>query len=455
MSNTLRQERAQTDAKTALQTLRRLQIRTAALLPCLREPAERMEFTEDPSVHRFGTDGFDVFFQPNECRVSLADFQHLMVHCLFSHMAVRIANRRIRDLACDMAAEYLRAELFVPEGAAGIKRLVAGILPEGCDPHSAAEIARGLMELHEDEFEELAQAFARDDHRYWYEKPKKRPDTNRDKRFAAFRNRKKNAKEEELWQEFLFYEIPPKWKRALEEADQEGEGLYHFGLTPGSREEKILLRQIGRYDFSAYLKRFSMQREEVISDPGSFDYIPYCYGLEHYGNMPFIEPLEYAESSKVEELVIAIDTSGSCHKETVERFLSEIEKILMNKDTFFRRMNIHIIQCDSIIQDHAVIRSKEEWQEYITGLSVKGRGGTDFTPVFTRVGKIQREGGLKKLKGLLYFTDGDGVYPAEQPPYETAFVFSDVKALGYHIPEWIVKLCLDMPGYNSLWSHRS
>ena len=101
-----------------------------------------------------------------------------------------------------------------------------------------------------------------------------------------------------------------------------------------------------------------------------------------------------------------------------------------------------------MIQDHAVIRSLEDWRFYLKNLVIKGRGGTDFTPVFARVAQISKEGGLKNLKGLLYFTDGDGVYPQEKPPYETAFVFTDAKALTYHIPEWIVRLCLDVPGLN-------
>ena len=51
---------------------------------------------------------------------------------------------------------------------------------------------------------------------------------------------------------------------------------------------------------------------------------------------------------------------------------------------------------------------------------------------------------LKDLKGLLYFTDGDGVYPTKKTPYETAFVFTTRESLRFKIPEWIVPLCLDM-----------
>lgn len=56
--------------------------------------------------------------------------------------------------------------------------------------------------------------------------------------------------------------------------------------------------------------------------------------MEHYGNIPLIEPLEYKEVNRLEELVIAIDTSGSCSGETVQRFLGETYGILSEKRIF-------------------------------------------------------------------------------------------------------------------------
>lgn len=47
-----------------------------------------------------------------------------------------------------------------------------------------------------------------------------------------------------------------------------------------------------------------------------------------------IEPLEYKEVNRLEELVIAIDTSGSCSRETVQRFLGETYGILSEKRIF-------------------------------------------------------------------------------------------------------------------------
>ena len=46
-------------------------------------------------------------------------------------------------------------------------------------------------------------------------------------------------------------------------------------------------------------------------NPDEFDYIYYTYGLDRYGNMPLIEPLEYREARAVHDFAIAIDTSES------------------------------------------------------------------------------------------------------------------------------------------------
>ena len=63
-------------------------------------------------------------------------------------------------------------------------------------------------------------------------------------------------------------------------------------------------------------------------------------------------------------------------------------------------------------------------------LTLKGEGGTDFRPAFIYVEELMREHVFSNLKGLLYFTDGKGIYPAKKPPYETAFVFMKEDLLG-------------------------
>ena len=127
----------------------------------------------------------------------------------------------------------------------------------------------------------------------------------------------------------------------------------------------------------------------------------------------------------------------------VERFFAEIERILMRHDQFFRRMDLHLMQCDAVLQSDVAIHCREDWERYRRDLVVRGRGGTDFRPVFRRVEELRARGELRELKGLLYFTDGDGAYPQKKPPYETAFVFSTRRALEVKKPEWIVPLVLN------------
>ena len=95
-------------------------------------------------------------------------------------------------------------------------------------------------------------------------------------------------------------------------------------------------RPRGKFDYRKFLKRFAVPREEVELDTESFDYIFYNLGMERYGNTPLIEPLEYKEVNRLEELVIAIDTSSSCSSETVRGFLGETYRILEEKEKQLR-----------------------------------------------------------------------------------------------------------------------
>lgn len=68
----------------------------------------------------------------------------------------------------------------------------------------------------------------------------------------------------------------------------------------------------------------------------------------------------------MEELVIAIDTSGSCSAATVRRFMEETYGILSDHENFFRKMNLYIIQCDSFIQDVIHVTCEDDWKNYLT-----------------------------------------------------------------------------------------
>ena len=217
-------------------------------------------------------------------------------------------------------------------------------------------------------------------------------------------------------------------------------------VTYSSKEEELEELYKSRYDYRKFLRKFAFPREEIQLDEDSFDYIFYNYGMEHYGNLPLIEPLEYKEVNRLEELVIAIDTSGSCDGETVRRFLGETYSILSEKENFFHKMKVYLIQCDCCIQDVKVIHSEEEWKEYSKDITIQGRGGTDFRPVFRYVKEQQEKKEIRRLKALIYFTDGDGIYPGSKPDYETAFVFLHKTEKMELVPPWAIRLVAEQEG---------
>jgi predicted metal-dependent peptidase len=165
--------------------------------------------------------------------------------------------------------------------------------------------------------------------------------------------------------------------------------------------------------------------------------------MELYGNMPLIEENEYREARKIEELVIVIDTSASCQADLVERFLTETAAVLAEQETFFHRINLHIIECDDRVQKVLVIHDPDEMRKYLDSFEVLGGYGTDFRPAFAYVDDLQARGELKYLRGLIYFTDGYGTFPQRKPPYDTAFVFMRDESYEPEVPPWAIKLVLE------------
>ena len=209
----------------------------------------------------------------------------------------------------------------------------------------------------------------------------------------------------------------------------------------GSLAWFLRLEQKKYTDFRDFLRRLSVDREEMEVDLDSFDYGYYYYGLEQYGNMPLIEENEYREGRKLQELVIAIDTSHSTKGEMVKGFLEETAGILKQKDAFFQKVKVHILECDDELRKDICLENVEDLEQYSKNFAVKGGYGTDFRPVFRYVSDLQKQGELKNLKGLMYFTDGKGRYPKEAPPYVTAFVFPKGEDIDDdNVPFWAMKL---------------
>lgn len=319
---------------------------------------------------------------------------HMLLHCLYLHPFSNHTGEALWDAACDLAVERIIDGLNLPRF-----RKKPPILPELGDAPLTAEEIYGYLQARAPDLGCSACTF--DDHGLWKEAPG---------------------------------EGRRKWEALLLAAAGDKTGAGKRGHTAGAGLEDAEDAQAGQFDYRRYLERFAELREEMQLDMESFDYAYYRLGLDL--GTPFLEPLEYQEVRRLEELVIAIDTSGSCDKETVSRFLAETWKLLSNQENFFRKMNVYFLQCDCVIQDVTRIQSREDWLDYAKKVVIQGRGGTDFTPVFDYVEKLRRTKQLKNLKALLYFTDGDGFYPTQPPDYKTAFVLLKDSGHPELVPKW-------------------
>ena len=237
-------------------------------------------------------------------------------------------------------------------------------------------------------------------------------------------------------------ELAKEWEDISKRTEQEIEhSSKEKQEEQGSLAWFLRLEQKKYTDFRDFLRRLSVDQEEMEVDLDSFDYGYYYYGLEQYGNMPLIEENEYREGRKLQELVIAIDTSHSTKGEMVKGFLEETAGILKQKDAFFQKVKVHILECDDELRKDICLENVEDLEQYSKNFAVKGGYGTDFRPVFRYVSDLQKRGELKNLKGLMYFTDGKGRYPKEAPPYVTAFVFPKGEDIDDdNVPFWAMKL---------------
>lgn len=388
-------------------------------------------FEADPGCGGIGTDGYVIYYHPDYLQglfqngrvlVNRAYF-HMILHCLFCHMDTR--GKRAKeywDLSCDIAAGSMIDEMtirciHVPMSP--YRRELYGRLRKHLRVLNAEGIYRELqkMELSEGQYRRMREEFYVDDHRYWAQEGED-PETSMMRQNQWNDNREKVQTEIETM------------------GDQEDTDQRDF-------LEQVQVENRERYDYKQFLRKFSVLKEELQLDEDSFDYGFYTYGLSIYGNMPLIEPQETKEMYRIEDFVIVIDTSMSCSGELVRRFLEETCGVLCESESYFKKVHIHILQCDEQVQADRLIRSREELEEYMADFTIAGQGGTDFRPAFTYVNEKIAQGEFHKLRGLLYFTDGEGIYPVKRPVYDTAFVFIKDQYTDVSVPPWAIRLVLE------------
>lgn len=398
--------------------LRFLELALTALAPC-----------PDRAVKAFATDGDRLFFSPEQVlRVFRTNapfldraYLHTVLHCIFAHLWIGADRERARwQIACDIAVEYTIDAM----GKDCTKRILSWTrqqfyerLQKSGEGISAAVIYRMLKEDSAEELQRLAAEFYTDDHCYW----PKQEGSRAAQSYSAAQN---------------------KWNRIARQTKQLSMRRGDMQKEGEAQVFAQLAAERGRRSYRDFLQKFSVLREELAADLDEFDLNYYTYGFRLYRNMPLIEPLESRETKKIREFVIAIDTSYSTSGELVRQFLRETVDILNQSERFFSDARIRILQSDDAVRQDTVICGQREWASFLADFRLAGGGGTDFRPVFSYVDRLIAKGEIKALSGLLYFTDGKGIYPGKRPDYKTAFLF-----LGEYddaaVPPWAMRLRLE------------
>ena len=426
-------------------------------------------FTMDLSTRTVGTDAISIRFNPTYLLQTYLErpevlnrtYMHMLMHCIFRHMfsAKQHEDSELWDLCCDIAVESVVDSMDYPT----ILRVTSDFrqewyerLEKEVSVLTAEKLYHYFLLRKRDPYleESLRQEFALCDHSFWERKEEEPPEENQNPKapMESSRQQEDNQKNQDAGEQqkdaapLGSMDLKEKeWKEHARRIESDME-TYAKDAAGDAGKLKWMLQLTNRVrkSYKEFLKKFAVVREEVSIDMDSFDYGFYMYGLQHYGNMPLIEENEFREAKKVEELVIAIDTSASCKEQLVQQFLNETGAILKNQENFFHKVHIRILECDNQIQRDVRINDLDEIPGYLEQFQVAGGYGTDFRPVFSYVEQLRNTGELKNLKGLMYFTDGFGEYPKKPTDYQTVFVFyGDGEREEAKVPDWALRLYLD------------
>lgn len=429
---------------------------------------ERSESMETDGAYLYYDPWFVFKLYEDEDNALNRTYLHTIFHCVFYHPFVNVdtVDRRRWDLACDIAVEGILNELELkklehPRQAEQNSELQKIVAASG--KATAERIYRYLTKRHipEKKLKAWEELFARDCHDAWYidKNPEHNARNSVDAQTAGGTQKGGASQEEEgsggqtggsgtlaaglvesnALSKAEWEKISARIKVDLETISNGRNGTSEYllqNITEVNRE---------RYDYTSFLQKFAVLGEAMQINDDEFDYNFYTYGLSLYRNVPLIEPLEYKDVKRIKEFVLAIDTSGSVQGDLVQKFVQKTYNVLKSTESFFSKINLHIIQCDDQIQEDRKITSQEEFDAYFQTMELHGFGGNNEIKLFSYVSDLIRAGEFQNLKGMIYFTDGYGIFPEQKPEYDVAFVFVENERwpIPEDIPPWVIKLVLE------------
>jgi predicted metal-dependent peptidase len=346
--------------------------------------------------------GFQLTIAP-EFWTKLTDAQqrgilkHELLHIAFNHLFMRDAkypDHALFNIAADMEINQ-----YIEEGG----------LPEGC--------------IDIDEYrKELPHLKSKAGTHYYYKELQKEEKDNPDGKIAQ---KLKEGREGNCpsgghgtWKDFEDLNEAEKkmiQKQAEYQIQQTANNIRskNRGNIPGELAEildKIENPEAPKFDWKGYLRRFAGGSQKVYTKKLRRKF------NKRFGHLPGlkIKPKKH--------LCVAIDTSASVSSDELKEFFGEIDHI------FKTGADITIVQCDTKIVDISPYKKGCE-------LTIKGRGGTNFTPAVDHYNEHQ-----KKYSGLIYLTDGEAPNPLTPPKGRALWVMSSKSSMNDSLPGHTIKL---------------
>jgi len=327
-------------------------------------------------------------------KTKLAVLKHELLHIVFFHLEnfERFENKKLSNIAADLEInQYIETEY------------------KG-DSWDGLEYDQGM-------FKDL-KLLPKQGTKYYYDAIQQEIDDNPDGDIAQFVNGIE-IDWHDLWEamegmseaerKLIQKQIDHQLKEIASELQKKGRGL-----IPSELESYIKgLFEISEpvLDWKSYLRRFASVSPKVFTKKTRRK-----PNKRFYGN----PALKIKQNKRT---LVAIDTSGSVSDVEVLEFFNEIHHM------YKTGTEVTIIECDTIIQ------RIYDYKDKLEDIVVKGRGGTDFEPVFKYLLEHKNE-----FNNLIYLTDGECIAPKTQVRKPILWVHSSKSTINEDLPGTKIKI---------------